>query len=271
MPYRTTRTGEADVDDVRARLGPRTRVVVLTHVHGVLGGRSTLEEVDLPPDVALVVDATQSAGHGPVDVGALRADFLYLSAHKMFGLPGAGALVCRRRTHDRLGPAFPGGTGQGVADGGAADLDDVEPAGGPRALEPGTPNVPALVALAAAVRFVEALGPDAVAAHTADLTLRLVDGLRGVPRVRLLPGVAHASCRVGHGIVSFTVDGERGDDVGFALAEHGVDVRAGRHCLAVRGALGDPVRASVHAYTTPDDVDRLVGTLRDLVAGAPHG
>ena len=277
VAYRTTRSGEADVEDVRTRLGARTRVVVLTHVHGVLGGRSTLEEVDLPTGAVLVVDATQSAGHGRVDVGALRADFLYLSAHKMFGLPGAGALVCRRRTHDRLGPAFPGGTGDGGPAVGAGrgddatGLEDLRVPGGPRALESGSANVPAVVALEAAADFVDGLGPEAVAAHTADLTLRLVDGLRAVPRVRLLPGVAHAACRVGHGIVSFTVDGERSDDVGFALAEHGVDVRAGRQCLAVRGAIGDPVRASVHAYTTPDDVDRLVGTLRDLVAGAPHG
>jgi cysteine desulfurase/selenocysteine lyase len=214
VPYAVTGTGEADVADIRAKASRHTRLVTTSHLHNVFGSLSTLEELDLP--VLRCFDCSQSAGHIPLDMVALRADFAAFSAHKMFGLPGIGVLYASRRTHAGLAPFLPGGhTGTAM----------------PSLLEGGTQNLAGIVALGAAIGFVEEIGLDAIAAHDHALTRRLVEYLRQVSGVTLLPGVAAASCEVGYGIVSFTVDGVSASDVGFIAAARNLYVRTGTHCL----------------------------------------
>jgi cysteine desulfurase/selenocysteine lyase len=102
-----TATGEADVRDITAKAGPRTRLITTSHLHNVFGTVTTLEELDLP--VLRCFDCSQSAGHLPLDVAALGADFAAFSAHKMFGMPGLGILYAARHTHPDLQPFLPGG------------------------------------------------------------------------------------------------------------------------------------------------------------------
>ncbi|PFX04813.1 putative cysteine desulfurase [Nocardia farcinica] len=258
VPYATTRRGTADIDDILARASPRTRLVTVAHLHHVYGGRTDVAALRAGLDrrVALCVDASQSAGHLPLDVTALGADFTVLAAHKMFGAPGLGVLYCGRRVHDSLLPFLPGGnSGVRVGDSG------LESTGMPHLLEGGTPDIPAVLALGSALDVLESLGRDRIAAHNHLLTRRLIDGLRTVPGLDFLPGPAHGPETDGDGIVSFTLDGIAAADLGFVLAEHGFLVRTGSHCVpaAHRAAPHrDSVRVSTHVYTTVEQIDRFV-------------
>lgn len=258
VPYRVTALGEADIDDIAAKLGPRTRLITVSHLHHVFGARTTLEELRgrLDPRVLLCFDCSQSAGHIPVDVEELGADFAVLSAHKMFGAPGTGVLYCRGRVHDQLTAFLPGGNS------GVAATDSGLAAGPmPDRLEGGTPNLPGLLALGAALEFLDTIGLDTIAAHNRALTGHLIEGLRAVPGLEFLPGPAYAPCETGYGIVSFTLDGIGATDLGFVLAESGFLVRTGAHCVPSGSAAvadDDSVRVSTHLYNTAAEIDRFV-------------
>jgi len=269
VPYRTTATGEADTEDIAGKLTQRTRLILVSHVHGVFGARTTLRELRgrVPEATRLLFDCSQSVGHIPIEVHELRADFVTFSAHKMFGLPGTGVLYCRRTTHAELAPFMPGGgVGLRVDENPATGEPTLRVDSIPGALEGGTLNTPGIIALGEAIAFVEDLGPDLIAEHSRAITLHLVDGLQRLRRIELLPGVAYAGCGVGYGIASFVVRGECADDIGFALSSMGFYVRTGRHCLT-GDRFPDSVRVSAHVYTTHEDVDRFLEALAHVTEG----
>lgn len=259
-PYRSTRSGEADIDDILAQVGPRTRLITTTHLHHVYGGLTTLEELRgrIDPEILLCFDCSQSGGHLPVDLTALGADFAVFAGHKMFGAPGVGLLYCHRRVHERLRPFLPGG-GSGVR----VTETGLRGSGMPALLEGGTLNLPGILSLAPAFDLLDEIGLPAIAAHNQELTLRLVEGLRPLPGLEFLPGPAHADCAVGYGIVSFTLDGISAADLGFVLAEDGFLVRTGAHCVPAAEDGAGSVRVSTHLYTTLAEIDRFL----DCVAG----
>jgi cysteine desulfurase/selenocysteine lyase len=262
VPYARTGSGEIDTEDLLSRVTARTRLVTATHIHNVFGSLSTLEELDgrLDPAILRCLDCSQSVGHVPVDVGRLAADFVAFSAHKMFGAPGTGVLYCAPRVHGQLSPVLPGSNG----------VSDRGPTGGaapPDLFEGGTPNVAGILGLGAAIDFIQQVGVEQVAGHVHRLTRLLVQRLSAVPRLEFLPGVAHASCDVGYGIVSFRIDGLAAADIGFALSSHGFYARTGSHCLP-GGVADDSVRLSLHLYNTDDEVDRVGDFLELLASGA---
>lgn len=265
VPYSVTATGEADTADICSKVSPRTRLIVATHVHSLFGSMTTLEELrgHIGDQVRLCFDCTQSAGHVPLDVAGLDADFVVFSAHKMFGIPGTGVLYARRRVHPELAPFLPGGNS-------AVRLYEgrLRALRMPAGLEGGTPDLPGIAGLGAALDFIDELGIGRIAGHGQALTCFLVDRLREIPHLTLLPGVAWGQCPVGYGIVSFRLDGVRSDDLGFALSTHGFYVRAGRHCMPPESGYEDSVRVSVHAYNSGDDLSRLAGVLSGLAEGA---
>jgi cysteine desulfurase / selenocysteine lyase len=265
VPYSVSVAGEADTRDILSKVTPRTRLLTVTHVHNVFGSMTTLEELRgrLGPAVRLCFDCSQSVGHIPVDVAELDADFAVFSAHKMFGIAGTGVAYLRRRVHPELAPFLPGGgSGVRVLDGGLTDL--TMPAG----LEGGTPDLAGIAALGAAIDFIEELGIDRIAAHGQALTRFLVDRLREIPGVTLLPGVAWAARPAGYGIVSFRVARARSEDIGFALSSRGFYVRTGNHCLPEGGGYDDSIRVSTHVYNCAAELDRFAGFLSLLAEGA---
>ncbi|MFF2083194.1 aminotransferase class V-fold PLP-dependent enzyme [Nocardia sp. NPDC058176] len=260
-PYRSTVTGEADTDDILAQVGPRTRLITTSHLHHVYGGLTTLEELRgrIDPAIALCFDCSQSGGHLPVDVTELGADFAVFAAHKMFGAPGTGLLYCRRRVHEQLRPFLPGGhSGVRITEAGLVGT------GMPELLEGGTYNIPGILSLAPAFDLLDELDLFAVAAHNRELTRCLIEGLRPIPGVEFLPGPAHASCAVGYGIVSFTLDGISAADLGFVLADAGFLVRTGAHCVPSADAGTGSVRVSTHLYNTLDEIDRFVACVSGI-------
>ncbi|WP_406275367.1 aminotransferase class V-fold PLP-dependent enzyme [Nocardia sp. NBC_00881] len=261
IPYRVTGAGEADTDDILAKITPRTRLITTSHLHHVFGGLTTLEELRgrIDPAILLCFDCSQSGGHLPVDVTELGADFAIFAAHKMFGAPGTGVLYCRRRVHDSLVPFLPGGN-SGVRLG----VDGLTPQAMPDLLEGGTHNIPGILALGSALEVLESFDVGAIAAHNRDLTQRLIDGLRPIPGLEFLPGPAHSACAVGYGIVSFTLNGISAADLGFVLSELGFLVRTGAHCTPAVGDDVDSVRVSTHVYNTLDEIGRFTAGIKTI-------
>ena len=264
VPYAVNLVGEADAADIAAKVSPRTRLITVTHVHNVFGSLTTLEELKgrLGPSVRLCFDCSQSVGHVPVDVAELGCDFAVFSGHKMFGVAGTGVLYARRRVHQELAPFLPGGgSGVRLAGGRLGELRM------PEGLEGGTPDLAGILALGAAMDFIDGIGIESIAAHNRALTRFLVERLRELPRLTLLPGVAWASCPVGYGIVSFRVDGMRSDDVGFVLSSRGFYVRTGSHCIPSGGKHSDSIRVSIHLYNAGYELEHFTSFLALISEG----
>jgi SufS family cysteine desulfurase len=251
--------GRVDAEAFTALLGPEVPLVALSHVSNVLGTVNPVADLVAAAHrhgALVVVDGAQAVPHRAVDVRGLGADFYCFSAHKVYGPMGTGVLYGRRDLLDELRlPRVGGGTVKGVH-----ATEPVRYVPVPARLEAGTPNVAGAVGLAAALRYLDGLGRDAVRAHDEHLVRYAVRRLSERPDVRVIGAPEEDPS----GIVSFVVDGIHPYDVGGHLDEHGIAVRCGVHCASTflddLGLLGT-VRASFAVYNTRADVDALVGAL----------
>ena len=250
--------GQLDLDAAASVIGERTRLVAFTHVSNVLGIVNPVAElVSLAHGVGAltVLDACQSAPHLPLDLPGLGVDLAVFSGHKMLGPYGIGGLYGRADVLEALPPFLTGGSMIT-----RVGLDRTEFLPPPQRFEAGTQPVSQAIGLAAAVRYLDAVGMDAVHAHERMLERRLRDGLREIDGVRLL-GDAPAE-RVG--LAAFDVDGVHAHDVGQFLDSRGIAVRVGHHCAAplhARFGLTASVRASTALYNTADEVDVFLDAL----------
>ncbi|WP_082914440.1 aminotransferase class V-fold PLP-dependent enzyme [Microbacterium sp. H83] len=243
--------------DVAADLiGPRTRLIAVTHVSNVLGVVNPVEAIvglARAAGALVLLDACQSAPHLPLDVRALDVDFAVLSGHKMLGPTGIGALYGRRELLEAMPPFLTGGSMITTVT--TTEAEYLPP---PQRFEAGTQRVSQAVALAAAVDYLTAVGMPRIAAHEAALGRRLVDGLQGVDGVRVL-GAGIDLPRVG--LASVDVEGIHSHDLGQFLDDRGIAVRVGHHCaqpLHRRLGVTSSTRASTYLYTTEAEVDALI-------------
>lgn len=248
--------GALRLDAAAELIGPRTRLVAVTHVSNVLGVINPVAELIALARAAgalVLLDACQSAPHLPLDVKALDVDFAVLSGHKMLGPTGIGALYGRRELLEVMPPFLTGGSMiTTVTTTGAEYLPP------PQRFEAGTQRVSQAVALAEAVRYLENVGMPRIAAHEAELGARLAAGLGAIDGVRVLGGGIDLP-RVG--LASFDVAGIHAHDVGQFLDDAGIAVRVGHHCaqpLHRRLGVTASTRASTYLYTTRDEVDAVI-------------
>lgn len=271
--------GTLDTDAAASVITDRTRVVAFPHVSNVLGIVNPVAElVALARKVGAitVLDACQSAPHLPLDLPALGVDLAVLSGHKMLGPYGVGALYGRSEVLEALPPFLTGGSMITTV-----TLDEARYLPPPQRFEAGTQPVSQAIGLAAAVRYLESVGMDAVHAHETALGERMGDGLRSIPGIRLLgdpstgSGTATGSgAATGSGtrdvervaLWAFDVDGVHAHDAGQFLDARGIAVRVGHHCaqpLHRRLGVTASVRASAALYNTADEVDAFL----DAVSG----
>jgi cysteine desulfurase/selenocysteine lyase len=204
----------------------------------------------------VLADAAQAVPHLGVRLDDLGADFMGFTGHKMLGPLGIGVLVARPELLDSMEPFLAGGEMIRDVTLESSTFNDI-----PWRFEAGTPNVAEAVGLAAAVRYLEALGMDRVRAHERLLTAHLLDRLSEMEAVRVL-GPTDLEQR--GGVVSFTLGEVHPHDVAQVLDAEGIAVRAGDHCakpLHRRFGLGASTRASVYLYNTTDEVDALATAL----------
>jgi len=256
--YGVTDEGRIDLDSLE--LDERVKVVAFSHhsnVTGAVGPVAELVARARAVGALTVLDACQSVPHRPVDLHALDVDFAAFSGHKMLGPNGIGVLYGRRELLSGMPPFVTGGS---MIETVTMEATTYAPA--PQRFEAGTPMTSQVVGLAAAARYLGAIGMDAVEAHERELTTAAIEGLSGIDGVRI---VGPTSMENRGSPVAFVVDGVHAHDVGQVLDDEGVAVRVGHHCalpLHRRFGLAATARASFAVYNTVEEVERLVAGVR---------
>ncbi len=260
--------GTLDIDTARELIGPRTRLLAITHVSNVLGTVVPVRELaDLAhaQGALVLVDGAQSVPHMPVDVNELGADFLAFSAHKMLGPTGVGVLWGRMDVLESMEPFMGGGDMILTVSLDQSTWNEI-----PYRFEAGTPNFADVAAFGAAIDYLHALGLDAVRSHELDLVEHGLAVLGDLPGVTL-HGPPDAERR--GGVFSFSLEGVHPHDVGQVLDSRGVAVRAGHHCAQpVMQRLGVPAtaRASVYLYNTREELDALAIAVQETTRFFGH-
>lgn len=253
-----TDTGELDLNEYRALLGPRTRLVGVVHISNALGTINPVAEmVQMAHEVGakILIDGAQAVAHQTVDVQALDCDFYAFSGHKLYGPTGIGALYVRYDILKNMPPWQGGGDMIHTVSFERSTYADV-----PQRFEAGTPNIAGVVGMDAAIRYVQEVGLDIIAAHEQSLLDAATAELALLPGIRLIGTAAQKA-----GILSFVVDGIHPHDLGTILDMEGVAIRAGHHCampLMTRFGIPGTARASFALYNTQDDVAALAAGLR---------
>jgi cysteine desulfurase/selenocysteine lyase len=247
-----TADGRIDEEAAIALIGPRTRLVAFAHVSNVLGSVADAARLCAAARAAgavSLVDGCQAAPRAALDMAAMGCDFYVWSGHKLYGPTGIGVLFARKPLLDAMAPWQGGGAMIETV-----GFDRVTYMRGSQRFEAGTPHIVGAVGLRAAIDWVQEIGIARIHAHEQVLVDMARDSLSGDNRVQLF-GPADAA-----GILSFAMDGIHPHDIGTILDEEGVAVRAGHHCAQpLMAHLGVPAtaRASVGAYNTPQDIERL--------------
>jgi cysteine desulfurase / selenocysteine lyase len=243
----------ADLDEL-SRDGD-VKVVANNLVSNALGTINPIERLSEwahAQGAIMVVDAAQAAPHHPVDVQALGCDFLALSAHKMCGPTGVGALWGRRELLEAMEPFNLGGHMIRKVRFEETTWGDL-----PHKFEAGTSPIAEAVGLGAAIDYLTAIGVEAIEAYEQELAASALERLSEVPGITLYGPPPDRRA----GIVSFNVDGIHPHDVAQVLDSEGVAIRAGHHCcqpLMTRLGVAATNRASFYLYSIPEEIDRLV-------------
>ena len=252
--------GEVMLDEFEALIGPRTKLVAVTHVSNVLG---TINPIRAITDIAhargarVLVDGAQAAPHLDIDVQALGCDFYALSGHKMYGPTGIGVLYARRELLEEM-PPYQGGGDMIIS----VSFEKTVYNEAPHKFEAGTPNLAGAVGLGAAIDFLATLDREALAAHENDVLAYATRALGSLGGLRLV-GTAQAKTSV----LSFVLDDVHPHDIATILDRQGVAIRAGHHCaqpLLNRLGLTATARASLGCYTTRQEIDALVAGLETV-------
>ncbi len=244
---------DSAIDEV---ITERTRLVSFVYQSNALGTINPVQRIVARANAVgayTIVDAAQAAPHLPLDVQALGADFVAFTGHKLYGPSGVGVLWGRYELLADL-PPFLGG-GEMIE---TVAMEGSTFAAPPSRFEAGTPMIAQAVALGTAVDYVTNLGITNIREHEKALTGYALEGLRGIPGVRIVG----PRDNVDRGAtISFTLAGVHPHDVAQLLDERGIAVRAGHHCarpVCVRYGVPATTRASFGVYTTLDEVDQLV-------------
>jgi len=244
-----------DYDRLDEVIGERTKIVSIAHMSNATGTIHDIKRIGQAAKKAgaiFVVDGAQGACHLPVDVMDIGCDFYAISAHKMLGPTGVGALYGRKDLMESM-PPFLGGGDMILT----VSKDSFVPDGLPNKFEAGTPNIAGVVAFAIALDYLQKIGLEKIHAHERALIEYAIDEIGKIPGVNIY-GTNHLDER--GGILSFNIEGVHAHDVGTILDEEGIAIRAGHHCAEPFMKLCEisgTARASFYLYNGPEDVDAL--------------
>ena len=250
--------GDLDPQAVIDAIGPKTRLVAVTHMSNVLG---TVVDVAAicrgarEKGVPVLVDGSQAAVHMPVDVQAIGCDFYAITGHKLYGPSGSGGIYIRRERQAEMRP-FLGG-GDMIRE---VTRDAITWADPPMKFEAGTPGIVQQIGLGVALDYLMHLGMADVAAHERSLRDYARDRLNGLNWLNVQGNSAGKGA-----IFSFTLQGAaHAHDISTILDKRGIAVRAGTHCampLMEHYGITASCRASFGLYNTVEEVDALVSAL----------
>ncbi len=251
-------TGALDPQAVIDAIGPKTKLVAVTHLSNVLGTRvdvKTITQAAHARGVAVLVDGSQAAVHQPVDVQDIGCDFYAITGHKLYGPSGSGAIYVKSDRMAEMRPFIGGGDMIREVSKDAVVYNDP-----PMKFEAGTPGIVQMIGLGIALDYMMDLGMDNIAAHENTLRDYTVERLGGLNWLQMQGTTPDKGA-----IFSFTLDGAaHAHDISTILDKKGVAVRAGQHCvgpLMEHMGLTATCRASFGLYNTKAEVDVLVDAL----------
>jgi cysteine desulfurase/selenocysteine lyase len=251
-------SGALDPQAVIDAMGPRTKLVAVTHMSNVLGtvvDVKTLTQAAHERGIAVLVDGSQSAVHMPVNVDDIGCDFYAITGHKLYGPSGSGAIFMKRERMAEMRPFMGGGDMIREVTKDAVSYNDP-----PMMFEAGTPGIVQMIGLGVALEYMMDTGMAAIAAHENDLRDYASARLHGLNWLSVQGNAANKGA-----IFSFTMDGAaHAHDISTILDKKGVAVRAGQHCTGPLMEFLDETatcRASFAMYNTRAEVDALVDAL----------
>lgn len=260
-------SGQILLDEYEKLLGPKTRLVSITHVSNALG---TVLPVQAMVEAAhrhgarVLVDGAQAVSHMRVDVQSIGCDFYVFSGHKVFAPTGIGVVYGRSEVLDTM-PPWQGG-GNMIQD---VTFEKTLYQPPPQRFEAGTGNIADAVGLGAAIDYLVRVGIANVSRHEHMLLSYATSALLKIPGLRIIGTVKEKA-----GVISFVMDGLRTEEIGDYLNRKGIAVRGGHHCaqpILRRFGLESTVRATFALYNTCEEVDALVAALWDLRQGRSAG
>jgi cysteine desulfurase/selenocysteine lyase len=252
--------GELLLDEFEKLLGPKTKIVAITHVSNALGSVNPVKrmiEMAHRRNIPVLVDGAQAVPHMSVDVQALDCDFYAFSGHKVYGPTGIGVLYGKTALLEAM-PPYQGG-GDMIS---SVTFEKTTYNKLPYKFEAGTPDIAGVIGLGAALEYVADVGLDAIAAHEHDLLVYATEKLSAIPRLRLIGTAAEKA-----GVLSFVLDDIHPHDIGTILDQEGIAIRTGHHCsqpVMDRFCIPATARASFAIYNTREDVDALVKGIRKV-------
>ncbi|MEM8687392.1 MAG: cysteine desulfurase [Pseudomonadota bacterium] len=249
--------GEFLLEEFAKLLGPKTKMVALTHMSNALGTIVPMKEViSLAHEkgIPVLVDGSQAAVHMHVDVVDLDADFYVFTGHKTYGPSGIGVLYGKLDLLNSMEP-YQGG-GEMIVD---VHEDEITYAETPHRFEAGTPAIVQAIGLGHALNYMMDVGIENIMAHEATLAEYADQRLRQINSLKLVGTAKNKGA-----IFSFAMEGAHAHDISTIIDRYGVAVRAGTHCtqpLLERFGLTSTCRASFGMYNTLDEVDALAEAL----------
>lgn len=258
--------GQIVLEAYQQLLTAKTKLVSFTQVSNALGTVTPAREMIAMAHRAgakVLLDGAQSVSHMRTDVQALNPDFFVFSGHKVFGPTGIGALYGKAEVLQDM-PAWQGG-GNMIQD---VTFEKTVYHPAPAKFEAGTGNIADAVGLGAALRYVEQVGIENIAAYEHALLEYATAGMCQIPNLRLI-GTAKDKASV----LSFALKGYQSEEVGAALNEEGIAVRSGHHCaqpILRRFGVETTVRPSLAFYNTHEEIDRMLVVLQRLSVLKSH-
>ena len=252
--------GELRMEEFEKLLSPRVKIAAISHVSNALGTVNPVKQMVAlchSHGIPVLIDGAQAAPHLKIDVGDLDADFYAISAHKMYGPTGIGALYGKTELLDSM-PPYQGG-GDMIR---SVTFEKTEFNVLPYKFEAGTPHIAGGIGMGAAVDYMEQVGMERIATHEHRLLEYGTELLSSISGLRLV-GTAREKASV----LSFVLEGVHPHDVGTILDLEGIAVRTGHHCAQpVMDRFGIPAttRASLALYNTREELDTLAAGIRKV-------
>lgn len=263
----STKDGHIDLTTLDTLIDERTRIFACTAISNVTGGINPINRITAlvrkkNPNVHILIDAAQAAGHIPIDAAEWDADFIAFSGHKMYGPTGIGILFGKKQILSKLRPVIFGG---GMVLDSCANETEYREA--PACFEAGTQNIEGAIGLGAAIDCVTRIGIENIRKHDIDITgyaMRKLSETFG-DDIHII-GPSDTESR--SSLISFTLKGIHPHDLAQLLGEKGICIRAGEHCarpIHQKLQLPATARISFGIYTSEKDIDKLIGEIKNAL------
>jgi len=260
-----TEQGILDINDLKSKLGEKTKIVSLVHVSNTLGCCNPIKEINnliKKTDALFCLDACQSLAHKKIDVNDLDIDFLAGSSHKLCGPTGIGFLWAKERLLEVMEPTL--GGGEMINE---VSLDKSTWADLPHKFEAGTPAIGEAIGLAEAIKYITETGLNNIKNYENDLKIYLFKRLAEIDELSII-GPDPFLDKDRAALATFYIENLHSNDLAEILDANSVCIRSGHHCcqpLHKHLGLTSTARASMSFTTTKYEIDILISEIKDAI------